>query len=249
MAEASRHPEMQIRSANQEILGNYSVPRGEDYLELEASIKTEGPMPDSLALLSDSELLRRSVAGDEGAFLGLYERLKAPVFRYAFYMTNSQSAAEEVTQEVFLALLKIGGRHQQARGDVQAFAFGIARNLVRRVRRRERVYEELPRPEAREKLPGGQIGKDGVPGELIRTERLEKIRSAIASLPDHYRQVVVICDLCELSYAEAASRLGCALGTVRSRLNRAHRMLARKLKPSPGPESALSSRGTEECLI
>jgi RNA polymerase sigma-70 factor (ECF subfamily) len=232
-------------------LGNYFAGPGEDHLKLEAfrRIKQASSMPDNLAKLSDSELLRLSVGGDENAFLGLYERLKAPIFRYAFYMTNSQSAAEEVTQDVFLALLKIGGRYQNARGDVQAFAFGIARNLVRRVRRRERVYEELPRAEARAELPSDQTGRDGVPAELIRNERLKNIRSAIASLPDHYRQVVVICDLCELSYAEAASRLGCAIGTVRSRLNRAHRMLARKLKRSQGPESALSTGGTEECVI
>jgi RNA polymerase sigma-70 factor (ECF subfamily) len=251
MAKASRQAEVRARSRNRQIFGNYFVRPGEDYLKLDAPqrIRTESSMPDNLAKLSDSELLRLSVGGDEKAFLGLYERLKAPIFRYAFYMTNSQSAAEEVTQEVFLALLKIGGRYQKARGDVQAFAFGIARNLVRRVRRRERVYEELPRPEAWEKLPGAQTGSESVPGELIRTERLENIRSAIASLPDHYRQVVVICDLCELSYAEAASRLGCAVGTVRSRLNRAHQVLARKLKRSQGPESALSTSGTEECLI
>ncbi|MBO0910487.1 MAG: RNA polymerase sigma factor [Acidobacteria bacterium] len=206
-------------------------------------------MTDNLARLPDSELLRRSVGGDEGAFLGLYERLKAPIFRYAFHMTNSRPAAEEVTQDVFLALVKIGGRYKEAKGDVQAFAFGIARNLVRRVRRREQLYQELPRPEGREKLAAGQTAAEGVSGELIRHERLESMRSAIASLPGHYRQVVVMCDLCELSYAEAASRLGCAVGTVRSRLNRAHRMLARKLKASEPAESSLSRSGPEECLI
>jgi len=206
-------------------------------------------MSDLVRHLSDSELLRQSIGGDENAFLELYERLKTPIFRYAFYMSHSHAAAEEVTQEVFLALLKIGGRYKEAKGDVQAFAFGIARNLVRRARRRERIYEELPGPEAREKLAGGETAGGGAAKEFLRSERLEHIRRAIASLPEHYRQVVVICDLCELSYAEAATRLGCAVGTVRSRLNRAHRMLARKLGCSAGPERAISTRGAEECVI
>src|SRR5215510_8640323 len=93
---------------------------------------------------SDAELLRAALAGDETSFVLLYEKLKGGIFRYAFYMTNSTSAAEEVTQEVFVALLKEGNNYRQDRGDLGAFAFGIARNLVRRLRRREYVYHPLP---------------------------------------------------------------------------------------------------------
>jgi len=59
---------------------------------------------------------------------------------------------------------------------------------------------------------------------------LEAVRRAILSLPTHYREVVVLCELNEMDYAEAANVLGCAVGTVRSRLNRARGMLARKLR-------------------
>ena len=76
---------------------------------------------------------------------------------------------------------------------------------------------------------------DALPAQMIRTELAERVQAAVASLPDHYRQVVVLCDLCELSYAEAASRLRCALGTIRSRLSRAHALLAEKLKPLRQP--------------
>ncbi len=101
-------------------------------------------MTDRLEGRSDAELLELSVAGEESAFLLLYERLKTSIFRYAFYMTNSKTAAEEVTQEVFISLLKDGERYRKARGDVAAFAFGIARNFVRRLQKRERVYQGLP---------------------------------------------------------------------------------------------------------
>lgn len=206
-------------------------------------------MSDNLARLSDSELLRLSLAGDESAFVALYERLKGPIFRYAFYMTNSNAAAEEVTQEVFFTLLQVGSRYKKTRGDVAAFAFGIARNLVKRARRREQAYEQLPNPDALEKLPGNCTGPETLTSELVQTERLERVQSAIASLPDHYRQVIVICDLCELSYEEAACRLGCAVGTVRSRLSRARALLAEKLKGPKNSRRALPAAGTEECLI
>lgn len=205
---------------------------------------------DRLEGQSDAELLELSVAGEESAFLLLYERLKPSIFRYAFYMTNSKTAAEEVTQEVFISLLKDGERYRKARGDVAAFAFGIARNFVRRVQRRERVYQGLPSDEALEKLEGKQILElEVLPAQVIRTQEVAKMRAAIASLPDHYRQVIVLCDLCERSYAEAASRLGCAVGTIRSRLNRAHALLVQKLKQSKKPQTELSAAGTEECLI
>ena len=90
--------------------------------------------------IPDAELLRQALAGDELAFRALYERLKRGVFRYAFYMTNSRSAAEEVLQEVFMTLLEKGKSFNPAQGDLGAFTFGLARNIVRRVERRERSW-------------------------------------------------------------------------------------------------------------
>lgn len=205
------------------------------------------PNPESL---SDAALLRLALAGDEPAFLALYERLKRGIFRYAFYMTNSRTAAEEVTQELFIALLKEGGSFREDRGEVGAFAFGIARNLVRRIERRERAYQPLPHEEDLESLPGRLISKpEVITGELVRTERAGRVQAAIASLPDHYRQAVVLCDLCELTYEEAATRLQCAVGTIRSRLSRAHALLAKKLEPLKENQSRVESTGTEGCLI
>jgi RNA polymerase sigma-70 factor (ECF subfamily) len=199
---------------------------------------------------SDAELLNLALVGDESAFVFLYQRLKGAIFRYAFYMTSSKSAAEEVTQEVFISLLKEGRNYRADLGDVAAFAFGIARNLVRRVERRERAYQPLPSDEALENLFGGLIPEsEPIPRQLIRCEIVERVRLAIASLPEHYRQAVVLCDLCELSYAEAATRLQCAVGTIRSRLNRAHNLLAQKLKPLRSPQPEIGTAGTEGCVI
>src|SRR5215471_16233879 len=198
--------------------------------------------------LSDAKLLELSMAGEESAFLSLYERLKGPIFRYAFYITMSKAAAEEVTQEVFISLLNTGNRYKPAEGDLAGFAFGIARNLIRRLNKRERLSEELPGDEALDKLSGRLVATDELSAQVIRNQGVERIRTAIASLPDHYRQVIVLCDLCELTYAEAASRLHCAVGTVRSRRNRAHSLLAQKLKQREKKQPELPAAGTEECL-
>lgn len=197
---------------------------------------------------SDTELLELSLGGDETAFRLLYERLKGPTFRYAFYMTGSRPGAEEVLQEVFMVLLKQGDRYKPAQGDLPGFVFGIARNLVRRFRKRQRLSEELPGDEVLDKISCGQPRTE-LTSQLMCDQGIKKIRSAIATLPDHYRQVIVMCDLCELTYAEAASRLECAVGTVRSRLSRAHALLAQKLKRTKNPQPDMPAAGTEECLI
>lgn len=199
---------------------------------------------------SDAVLLKRALAGEEPAFLGLYERLKAGIFRYAFYMTGSRTAAEEVTQEVFLTLLKEGGNYHEDRGEVGAFVFGIARNFVRRFEHRERAFEPLPEDDMLSNLAGGLMeAQDSLAAQVARNQVTERVQAAVASLPDHYRQPVVLCDLCELSYQEAALRLGCAVGTIRSRLNRAHRLLAQKLQPLKSRQADIEATGTEGCLI
>jgi RNA polymerase sigma-70 factor, ECF subfamily len=199
---------------------------------------------------SESDLLRLALAGDETAFRVLYQTLKTGIFRYAFYMTNSQSAAEEVTQEVFMALHQQGHKYRSELGDLAAFAFGIARNFVRRIERRERAYQPLPPEHATDSIANHLTTEpDALPGALIRNQTTQRVQAAVASLPDHYRQVVVLCDLCELSYADAASRLQCAVGTIRSRLNRAHSLLAQKLKLLRDPQPEIDTAGTEGCVI
>ena len=199
---------------------------------------------------SDAILLSRALAGEEAAFLRLYERLKGAIFRYVFYMTNSKMTAEEVVQEVFIQLLKEGSGYREERGEVSAFAFGIARNFVRRIERREHPYEPIPADESLENQPGNLMSQAESPaGQIMRNEVTARVQGAIASLPDHYRQVVVLCDLCELSYEEAAQQLRCAVGTVRSRLHRAHALLTQKLKPLRSRETDVEATGTEGCLI
>jgi len=76
---------------------------------------------------------------------------------------------------------------------------------------------------------------------IARQQTSTAIWKAVLSLPEHYREVVVLCDLQELSYADAAQTAGCAIGTIRSRLHRAHDMLSKKLQHSAALAPGISN--------
>jgi RNA polymerase sigma-70 factor (ECF subfamily) len=124
-----------------------------------------------------------------------------------------------VTQEVFLALLKGRLAFDPARGPLAAFLFGVARNrILKRLRRRKEVFSDED-----------SVIQDDLLGNLVRREAVERVRRAVLSLPAVYREAVVLCDLEESTYEDAATVLECPVGTVRSRLNRGRAMLAQKL--------------------
>lgn len=179
---------------------------------------------------TDAELLARSAGGDEAAFLLLYRRTQGPVFRFAMQMSGSRTIAEDVTQEVFLALARDGSRFDPAKGSLQSYLFGMTRNQV--LRRFDKRATLVSIDEDRD----GGDGIGGVEaladqhGELARAQTVELVRRAVQSLPVNYREVVVLCDLQEVSYEDAAAALDCAVGTVRSRLHRARAMLAERLQ-------------------
>lgn len=179
---------------------------------------------------TDASLLARAANGDEGAFLTLYRRTQGPVFRFALQMSGSRSIAEDVTQEVFLALARDGGRFDPAKGSLQSYLFGVTRNQVlRRFDKRAPMVSIDEDRDGGEPLPGVEAAADQH-GELARAQTVEIVRRAVQTLPVNYREVVVLCDLQELSYEDAAAALDCAVGTVRSRLHRARAMLAERLQ-------------------
>jgi RNA polymerase sigma-70 factor (ECF subfamily) len=185
---------------------------------------------------TDEELLRRMREGDEDAFVTLYRRRQGGVYRYALQMSGSEATAEDVAQEVFMVLMRDSHKFDAERGSLAGYLFGIARNLTLRRLERSRVFV----PIGDDDEGAVEVVADGVDpyGDLNRTETVELVRQAVRTLPDHYREAVVLCDLNELSYAEAADVLGCAVGTVRSRLHRGRSILVDRLKatrsaPSP----------------
>ncbi len=179
--------------------------------------------------LDNGDLLSLISRGDEGAFLTFYRRHQGAVYRFALQMSGKVEIAEEVTQDVFMAVMKSPAQYDPKRGSVAAYLYGVARNLVLRCLERDRSYVTVlddPESEHAERLAGDQ----DVLGDLTRNERIESLRKAVLALPPAYREVVVLCDLHEMDYAEAAMVLDCAIGTIRSRLHRARALLAEKMR-------------------
>jgi RNA polymerase sigma-70 factor, ECF subfamily len=183
---------------------------------------------------SDGDLLRLLSAGDEKAFLEFYRKHQGLVYRFALQMSGKTEIAEEVTQDVFVVVIKAGAKYDASRGAVSSFLYGIARNFVLRALERERPYLAVlddPSADYADRLQR-EAGDQDLFGELAQSERLETLRKAVLALPPAYREVVVLCDLHERDYAEAAGIMGCAIGTVRSRLHRARALLSEKMRAS-----------------
>jgi RNA polymerase sigma-70 factor (ECF subfamily) len=179
---------------------------------------------------TDEELYGLMRKGDRRAFAELYERREPGVFRYALHMSGSATAAEEIAQEVFVQLMSANTSldekrgFDEKRGSLEAWMYGVARNLVR-VFRRKGLIASAHTPE-----PVEQLFEHDILGDLINSENIAALRAALLELPDNYRDAVVLCDLEERNYDEAARLMGCPVGTVRSRLHRARGLLAARLK-------------------
>ncbi len=182
--------------------------------------------------LSDEALLGLALDGDEQAFDLLYDRRAGAVYQFALRMSGSNALAEDVTQDVFMALLRRGQLFDPARGTVIKYLLGMTRNRVLTLLERENNFVPLQEEEGEEETAlAGRVASVADPlFELARHERIAAVRQAILALPLHYREVVALCNLDEMSYEQAASVIGCPVGTVRSRLNRARALLVEKLQ-------------------
>jgi RNA polymerase sigma-70 factor, ECF subfamily len=199
------------------------------------------PAPD----ISDDDLTIRLRAGDEDAFTFVFRRWQGPIFRFALHMSGNRTLAEDATQEVFMTLIRQTAQFDSAKGKLGAFLFGIARNQVLKRLERERPYTALEpnwedasdsRAESAKQLSGAAQSD-----EEARAGMIEQVRHAILTLPPDYREVVALCDLEEMSYDEAAVALGCAAGTVASRLHRGRALLAAKLRKAANPGAKKAS--------
>jgi RNA polymerase sigma-70 factor (ECF subfamily) len=146
-------------------------------------------------------------------------------------MCGSAVQAEDVVQDVFLAVIEDASRYRPGRSGVLPWLLGIARNHVRRWRERRPV---MPLPDD-DTAEGRRLAAESNPvGDLTRERQEAALARALLALPARYREAIVLCDLQELSYEATASVLGCAVGTVRSRLHRGRARLARELGGSDG---------------
>ncbi|HXS98699.1 MAG TPA: RNA polymerase sigma factor [Candidatus Limnocylindrales bacterium] len=162
---------------------------------------------------------------ERDTFTALYRAHHPALLRFALHMTGDRDAAAEVTQDVFVWLIHHRSAFDPARGELAAFLTGVARKVIQR---RERTLRRW--------LPFSDFAPPRVEMSAAVDRELESagLRKAIASLPVRYREVIVLCDLEGRSYEEAARLLGCAIGTLRSRLHRGRELLIRKFQPGNG---------------
>jgi RNA polymerase sigma-70 factor (ECF subfamily) len=175
---------------------------------------------------NDERWLHEIRAGKEAGFRELYARYQGVLFRFALHMTGSVATAEDITHDVFIQLICKPGSYDASKGPLSAYLFGITRNLARasiRVTEADLALDDVAEAEM-------ILGSDT---ELIdclsSSEALDSLRRALLAIPELYREVVVLCDLEEMTYAGAATVLQCSAGTIASRLHRAHNILRAKL--------------------
>ncbi len=196
----------------------------------------------------EAMLAARMASGDEQAFVTLFRRYQGPVYRFVRQMGGSAETAEDVTQEVFIALMEGSGRFDAERGSLKVYLYGIARHLLRRQIRKQSTHPEVELDQLPEMAPAAAAVSDAL-ADLERAEALASLRRAILSLPAHYREVIVLCELHELRYEDAALVVNCPLGTIRSRLSRARRVLARRcLVETDAPAHDGASCPPRRCL-
>ena len=190
-------------------------------------------------LAEEKRLLDRLRREKSAAFLDLYDRYQGLVFRFLLHMTGNETTAEELTQELFVSILKgvekdgmLSNFNPEA-GSLEAYLIGFARNLARRSHSQNQRWTPLETAQDRSYRPT-------LLEELSSRSDIYRLRQAILSLPPAYREVVVLCGLEEKSYEEVARILECPRGTVASRFNRGRLVLAKRLRNSAAPACARS---------
>ena len=179
---------------------------------------------------NEAELIAGLQRGEEVAFGLLVQRYQGQVFRLVFRLLGDYAEAEDVAQEVFVAVFKAVERF---RGDsrLSTWLYRIATNhaknrleyLARRGRNERRVYDERIDPQS---ISTNTTARIDQPDRLVEGYQAEHlITTALASLDPDQRLLIVLRDLEQLSYEEVQRITGLPIGTVKSRLHRARAAL------------------------
>jgi RNA polymerase sigma-70 factor (ECF subfamily) len=200
------------------------------------TMRTSLAFDPSMPVDADVTELHRARDGDERAFTALYRRHCGAVYRFAWLLTGSESLANDVTQETFIELLDGVCGFDPSRGSLAAYLCGIARFRAYRAidLRVHSVADVADVDDAGGDAAGATLPE--LPHEALeRARAVERLYAAIRQLPSVYREVLILVELHEMAYADAAAVAGIAVGTVRSRLSRAKARLAAVLRENEAP--------------
>lgn len=171
-----------------------------------------------------ADIIESCRRGDRDAFRALYEIYKDKVYSIALYFFHGDaSAASDITQQVFLKLIRGIGQFRGESG-FSTWLYRLVVNACMDAARRAKPREiAADIPDARSE-PGSQEE------EFARQQRAQSVQAALSALPVKFRLPMLLRYFEDLSYEEMARAMGCSMGTVASRLSRGHRMLAQKLE-------------------
>jgi RNA polymerase sigma-70 factor, ECF subfamily len=169
----------------------------------------------------------------DAGFKDAFEKHGDAVYRFAWRMTGSASAAEDIAQDVFLSLLRQPNRYEPTRGTLRSFLLGITRNLALKRWRDEHRWEELEDEQF-----------SAAPVDPGRGEIAELVGEAVRSLPPLQREALILAEYEGLSLEEIAQAVEAEVGTVKSRLHRARQNLRRMLAPLKSGEVRSGRHGT-----
>lgn len=178
---------------------------------------------DDAAIATDQQLIESVARGDELAFVELYSRHKIPLYNYLLRLLNDQATAEDILQEVFVAVWKGAGSFK-ARASVKTWIFRIAHNqAISWIRRQKPVVEQ------EEMLFLVDQNADLEHG-LLQAWNADQLRLVLEQLSPVHRSVVELSFVHGLSYPEIAEVMDSPLGTIKSRMSYALRYLNALLK-------------------
>lgn len=165
----------------------------------------------------DAALLARIVEHDERAVEALYARYSGPLYSLAYQVTGADRFAQEVVQEVFVAVWKQAERFDPARGSVGPWLFSMARHKAIDLVRREANH----RRRAADVDPEVEEAPDDVDDEAWRNVRRDRVREALTTLSEPQRIALELAFFAGLTHVEVAERLDIPLGTAKTRIRSA----------------------------
>lgn len=202
--------------------------KGKDDKQMEAAAYSANS---DWVVAEEEALIRAARDGDYASFEKLYERYRTTVYRFVYQMIHKQDESEDITQEAFVrAFQNLHRFREQAKFTtwIMRIAMNLCTDKVRMTQRRSALEQQ----EAAGALDWMTIGKVIDPlAEIEIDRRAELVRNAVATLPDHHRNVLVLRDFEDREYSEIAEMLGTSVGGAKLRVLRARRALRDKLAP------------------
>ena len=184
--------------------------------------------------IHDTRLLTEMRHGNARAFEDLYRRHQGPLYRFALLRSGSADTAADIVQEIFLALLSDKLKFDPGRGALQSFLFGVARNYILKREESQRRFVSTTANDEGDEVDDILADTASEPmAQLLANQQAERVRQALARLAPHYRDVVILYEMHDLTYVEIAQTCNIDIGTVRSRLSRARAQLLQLLQHDP----------------